>query len=309
VQGYLASLFSLSAIMAFLALAYALDSLMCLALWVILWRVRVKASVASALFTAVNTACMFIPLLSLFILSLTYYGGSQAFMEFMISWLRVDVRVVMMFLAAPVPPIVALIIYVEVAKVLNVLEVSKLKREIGIEGFASLNAIRVLGAGYAAGVTVNALAAIGEEIGWRSYLTPALIKHVGLVAAIVIVGIVWGLWHIPGNLAVRPIIERLLPWVTFRLMLLSSVVSSVILSYPLYLLLAVSHSVLPPAAFHGTINALWRIPQFVTKVSDKHRCRDVGKVTLASSIAWGVAVVLTLGLVSLISSILVQART
>lgn len=110
----------------------------------------------------------------------------------------------------------------------------------------------------------------------------------------------WGLWHVPMNLAVKPLIEKALPWVTLRLMLLSSIVSSIILSYPLYLLLAVSHSVLPPAAFHGTVNALWRIPQFVTRVSDEHRRRDVAKSMLASLAAWGVAIAVTLGLVSLI---------
>ena len=104
----------------------------------------------------------------------------------------------------------------------------------------------------------------------------------------------------PMNLAVRPFIREALPWVTPRLMLLSSVASSVILSYPLYLLLAVSRSVLPPAAFHGTINALWRLLQFITKVSNTHRCKDLAKMLLASSIAWGAAVVMTLGLVGLI---------
>lgn len=161
-QGYLASL---SAIAAFLTLVYALDSSASLAWWAILRKVRVRASIASALFTVVATACMFVPLLSLFILSLIYYGGPQAFTEFLVSWLRVNVKVIFTFLMAPVPPIVALIMYVELAKALNVLEVSKLKQEVGLEGFTSFKAVRVLGAGYVAGVTVNAFVAIGEEIG------------------------------------------------------------------------------------------------------------------------------------------------
>ncbi|GEM_PF-6782383 len=91
-----------------------------------------------------------------------------------------------------------------------------------------------------------------------------------------------GVWHISINLAVKPLVERALPWVTLRLMLLSSVVSCIVFSYPLYLLLAVSRSVLPPAAFHRTINALWRVPQFVTRASDERRYGDVAKAMLIS---------------------------
>lgn len=37
----------------------------------------------------------------------------------------------------------------------------------------------------------------GEEYGWRGYLLPALSEQHGKVKAATIVGIVWGLWHIP----------------------------------------------------------------------------------------------------------------
>jgi len=37
----------------------------------------------------------------------------------------------------------------------------------------------------------------GEEIGWRGYLLPRLSARVGLRAASIIVGIIWGCWHLP----------------------------------------------------------------------------------------------------------------
>jgi len=37
----------------------------------------------------------------------------------------------------------------------------------------------------------------GEEIGWRGYLLPRLSARIGLPAASLIVGIIWGCWHLP----------------------------------------------------------------------------------------------------------------
>lgn len=39
--------------------------------------------------------------------------------------------------------------------------------------------------------------ALGEEGGWRGYMMPKLIKLMGMPKAIVIGGIIWGLWHAP----------------------------------------------------------------------------------------------------------------
>jgi membrane protease YdiL (CAAX protease family) len=36
-----------------------------------------------------------------------------------------------------------------------------------------------------------------EEPGWRGYITPVLLKRFGILPAHVIIGILWGLWHLP----------------------------------------------------------------------------------------------------------------
>lgn len=45
-------------------------------------------------------------------------------------------------------------------------------------------------------VTINALAAFGEELGWRGFLVPAL-RQYGTWAALLVSGAIWGLWHAP----------------------------------------------------------------------------------------------------------------
>ena len=40
----------------------------------------------------------------------------------------------------------------------------------------------------------------GEEYGWRFYLQPLLQKKFGMVKGTLMVGILWGLWHLPLNL-------------------------------------------------------------------------------------------------------------
>ena len=46
-------------------------------------------------------------------------------------------------------------------------------------------------------IVVVFLLSFGEEYGWRGYLLPALTQKRGKIVATAIVGIVWGLWHIP----------------------------------------------------------------------------------------------------------------
>lgn len=40
--------------------------------------------------------------------------------------------------------------------------------------------------------------ALGEEIGWRSYLYPKLEELYGTTKAVVLGGMIWGVWHFPG---------------------------------------------------------------------------------------------------------------
>ena len=38
---------------------------------------------------------------------------------------------------------------------------------------------------------------LGEELGWRGYLTPRLLETTNAVVASLVVGFLWGIWHVP----------------------------------------------------------------------------------------------------------------
>lgn len=50
--------------------------------------------------------------------------------------------------------------------------------------------------GFIAGVTVNAIAGFGEELGWRGFLLKAF-KEMNFLKASVVIGFIWGIWHAP----------------------------------------------------------------------------------------------------------------
>lgn len=47
-----------------------------------------------------------------------------------------------------------------------------------------------------AGITVNAFAGLGEEIGWRGFLQKEL-SSLGFWKASFLIGLIWGFWHTP----------------------------------------------------------------------------------------------------------------
>lgn len=47
------------------------------------------------------------------------------------------------------------------------------------------------------GIFPNIISAMGEEIGWRGYMLPALTKRSSLVKALIVTGLFWACWHLP----------------------------------------------------------------------------------------------------------------
>jgi len=53
-----------------------------------------------------------------------------------------------------------------------------------------------LGQGLVAGITINAIAGFGEELGWRGFLLRAF-WDTSFFQASLLIGIIWGVWHVP----------------------------------------------------------------------------------------------------------------
>ena len=67
----------------------------------------------------------------------------------------------------------------------------------GIPGLGIGMILVLLAAGVLAGISVNAIVALGEEIAWRGYLLDMLGSKLGFWGAALLAGIMWGLWHAP----------------------------------------------------------------------------------------------------------------
>lgn len=103
--------------------------------------------------------------------------------------------------------------------------------------------------GVIAGTTVNALAAFGEELGWRGLLHRTL-GGLGLWRRGGFIGVFWGLWHLPmilrgHNYSGHPALGAL-----------AMIVLCVLLSPLFEYVRERSGSLLAPVWMHGTLNAL-----------------------------------------------------
>ena len=101
---------------------------------------------------------------------------------------------------------------------------------------------------------INAIFAFGEETGWRGYLLPALLEKLPRRGALIVCGVIWGLWHTPliilghnyGTGCAGYPLSGILA------MCLFCICAGIVLCY----LTAKTKSIWPAALAHGAINAV-----------------------------------------------------
>ena len=105
---------------------------------------------------------------------------------------------------------------------------------------------------------INTFLCLGEEMGWRGFLFPELIKHVSRNKTHILVGVIWGLWHIPLTIVGHNYgLEYFgYPWSGVLTLCIFTFASGVFLSW----LTENSSSIWPAALGHSTINSMGKIP-------------------------------------------------
>ena len=103
------------------------------------------------------------------------------------------------------------------------------------------------------GPIVNIIPTLGEEFGWRAYLLPKLRELVSDRVALVVTGVIWGLWHAPvivmGHNYGKEYIGY--PVLGILIMIVFCVMLGVIEGY----FTIKTDSVIPAAMIHSTVNA------------------------------------------------------
>ena len=88
---------------------------------------------------------------------------------------------------------------------------------------------------------------VGEELGWRGYALPLLLEKRSAVAASLILGLIWGIWHLP-TFVIPGTPQYGLPFAAF---LLLTIEYSILMTW---VFLHTRGSVLIATLFHGAIN-------------------------------------------------------
>ena len=91
------------------------------------------------------------------------------------------------------------------------------------------------------------IGAIGEEIGWRSFLQPSLDKKYPIIISSVVIGIIWGLWHI-NHFVNGPIF-------VFSFLLFTISYSIIVM----FLLKKTDYSIFISSMFHASLNISFKI--------------------------------------------------
>jgi len=113
------------------------------------------------------------------------------------------------------------------------------------------------------GPVINIIPTLGEELGWRGYLLPKLRMFLSDRAALVITGIIHGLWHIPVIVMGHNYGTSYMgyPWLGILAMIVFIVWLGVIEGYISIKL----DSVIPAAMIHSTVNAGAALPILLAK--------------------------------------------
>jgi membrane protease YdiL (CAAX protease family) len=111
-----------------------------------------------------------------------------------------------------------------------------------------------------AGLVAGALFALCEEVGWRGYMLPHM-RGFGPVAAMLIVGLLHGVWHLPLLLTTDLYHAAGDPRIIAPLFLITLTLAGVFYGY----LRVTTGSIWPVAGAHAAVNVAWGVSMEVSQ--------------------------------------------
>lgn len=96
---------------------------------------------------------------------------------------------------------------------------------------------------------------LGEEIGWRGFALPHMQTRFGSVGASLIIGALWAIWHIPGDITNLRLLTLPTTYIAFLWFLSFTMLASVLMGWVYN---RTGGSILIAALFHLGLSILWR---------------------------------------------------
>jgi membrane protease YdiL (CAAX protease family) len=107
-------------------------------------------------------------------------------------------------------------------------------------------------------IVVIVLIAIGEEYGWRGFLLPRLMDKFNLLYSSIILGLIWGFWHLPAYLIGTGVPLQM----DFLVFLLWVILGTLFISWIYYYTKSVLTSILAHISANAAFNYLLILPEF-----------------------------------------------
>lgn len=80
-------------------------------------------------------------------------------------------------------------------------------------------------------VLIGILLSVGEEVGWRGFAQPHLQSRYGVVGAAALIGVLWAVWHIPGDITSWSMLTDGTVYIAFLWFLIFTVTGSLFMAW------------------------------------------------------------------------------
>ena len=78
---------------------------------------------------------------------------------------------------------------------------------------------------------IGILLSVGEEVGWRGFAQPHLQRRLGATGAALLIGVLWAIWHIPGDITSWSMLAEGRTYIAFLWFLAGTVTGSLLMAW------------------------------------------------------------------------------